>query len=203
MKHLKLLFSIGFDLFLGVLLFGSLLNQKIVVHAHDKLYSNVNEIPYNEYGLVLGTSKDGKFGMNPYFTKRMDAASLLYKNGKIEKIIVSGDNHIATYNETQDMTDYLVAHGVPAAAIIQDYAGFRTLDSVVRAKKVFGCKAITIISQAFHNERAIYIASYYDIDAIAFNAADVNSVNNYAREFFAKCWVFLDLFVLHTAPKFL
>jgi len=135
----------------------------------------------------------------------MEAALTLYENQKIKKIIVSGDNHILAYNETQDMTDYLVARGVPAAAIIQDYAGFRTIDSIIRAKKVFGCSSLTIISQAFHNERALYLASCHEINAIAFNAQDVKSKKNYThiREFFAKCWVFVDVYLLYTEPKFL
>lgn len=205
MRFIKALFLVGIDGFLWLLLFGSLLNHIIVVHAKDKMYTTANEIPYNEYGLVLGTSKDGKFGLNPYFQYRMEGAISLFENKKIKKIIVSGDNHIVAYNETQDMTDYLVARGVPDSAIIQDYAGFRTIDSIIRAKKVFRCHSLTIISQQFHNERALYIAKHHEINAIAFNAKDVKSTRNYThiREFFAKSWVFIDLYILHREPKFL
>ena len=205
MKTIKALFLVGMDGFLWILFFGSLLNHKVIVYAENRLFSDPTELPYNEYGLVLGTSKDGRHGLNPYFVKRLDAAVTLYENKKIKKIIVSGDNHIVTYNETQDMTDYLIARGIPETAIIKDYAGFRTLDSVVRSKLVFGCDSITIISQRIHNERALYIARHYDLEAVGFNAQDVNSTRNYthAREFFAKCWVFVDLYIFHTAPKFL
>ncbi len=205
MRFIKALFLVGIDGFLWLLLFGSLLNHIIVIQAKDNMYADANAIPQNEYGLVLGTSKDGKFGLNPYFKHRMEAAITLYKHQKIKKIIVSGDNHILSYNETQDMTDYLVARGVPDSAIIQDYAGFRTIDSVIRAKKVFGCSSLTIISQQFHNERALYIAKYHGINAIGFNAEDAKSIRNYThfREFFAKSWVFVDLYVLRTQPKFL
>ncbi len=180
-------------------------NEIVILQSRNKIYSDINEIPYREYALVLGAAKDGKRGLNPYFKYRMDAAITLYKSGKTKKIIVSGDNHTSTYNETEDMTNYLIDNGIPLEAIIKDYAGFRTLDSVVRAKKVFNCESVIIISQEFHNERALYIAEFYEMDAIAFNARDVSSSKNltHIREYFAKCLVIFDLFIFETAPKFL
>ena len=135
----------------------------------------------------------------------MDATIELYKANKIAQIIVSGDNHLKGYNETEDMANYLIANGIPNNAIIKDYAGFRTLDSVVRAKKVFNCDSLIIVSQEFHNERALFIANYYGIEAIAYNAADNNNGINttHFREYLAKVLVVLDLYIFKTKPKFL
>lgn len=181
------------------------LNYHVVDSAKDKLFDEMDKIPYNEYGLVLGTSKDGKYGMNLYFKYRLDAAIDLYNGNKIDKIIVSGDNHTKTYNEPQDMTDYLILNGIPEKDIIQDYAGFRTLDSVVRSRLVFGCSNVTIISQKFHNERALFIANHFEIDAIGYNAKDTQTRANltHVREYFARYWMYIDLFLINTQPKFL
>lgn len=179
--------------------------KQIVLQTENQIYTTIEAVPFRPYGLVLGTSKNGKNGLNPYFKNRMDATLLLYKAQKIDSIIVSGDNSRDNYNETQDMTDYLVENGIPESKIIRDFAGFRTLDSVVRAKKVFGCDSLIIISQEFHNQRALYIANYYGIQAIAYNAKDGSSSLNltHIREYLAKFLVLIDLHILKTKPIFL
>lgn len=194
-----------FYLFLSFL-FMVYLSQKIVIQqTKNQIYTEIDEIPFREFALVLGAKKDGLNGYNPYFKNRMDATVALYKANKVSKIIVSGDNHTNDYNETEDMATYLLEAGVPASAIVKDYAGFRTLDSVVRAKKVFNCQNVTIVSQRFHNQRALYIANYYELNAIAYCANDVKSSKNYThiREYFAKYLVVLDLYILNRQPKFL
>lgn len=187
------------------LFFGLICNLSIVANTDSYLYNNTEEIPYREYGLVLGTVKEGKKGVNLYFKYRMESAAELYFSGKVSKLIVSGDNHVSAYNETEDMANYLISLGVPENKIIKDYAGFRTLDSVIRAKKVFNCQNLTIISQKFHNQRAVFIARQHDIDAIGLNAQDISKNNLVAltREFFAKTLVVLDVFVFNREPKFL
>jgi SanA protein len=108
-------------------------------------------------GLVLGTSQYLKNGyLNWYFKYRIEATVELYKKGKIDFILVSGDNSHKNYDEPTAFKNELIKRGIPADQIYLDYAGFRTLDSVVRAKEIFGQTSITIISQKFHNERAIY-----------------------------------------------
>ena len=134
----------------------------------SRIFNNTEEIPYNRVGLLLGTNptlKNGK--QNYYFKYRIEACVRLYKEKKISKIIVSGDNHIKEYDEPEYMKQALMAHGIPEKDIVLDYAGFRTLDSVIRAKEVFGQEKITIISQNFHNERAVYLALANGIDAVA------------------------------------
>ena len=172
-----------------------------------RVYDRVDTIPPREIGLVLGTSEhrlDG--GDNPYFDYRIAAAAKLYHMGKVKRLLVSGDNRLNNYNEPEDMKRALIAQHVPPGIIYLDYAGLRTLDSIVRAKKVFGLSHFTIISQRDHDERALLIARYYGIDAIAYAADDVEfqyAEQAHIHEWLAEVKVVLDLYVLHTAPKHL
>jgi SanA protein len=139
-----------------------------------QIYTNTTDIPKNKVGLLLGTSKykdKGKKIVNDYYQNRIIAAVTLYMAGKIDYIIVSGDNS-EFYNEPILMRDDLIALGVPSNIIILDNAGFRTLDSILRCRDIFGQNRFTIISQAFHNKRAIYIANHKNISAVGFNAED-------------------------------
>ncbi len=146
-------------------------NVKVETASEDKMYSSVDSIPHNKVGLLLGTNPLNKWGRpNSYFTNRIHKAAELYHAGKVDFIIASGDNHTKQYDEPTAMRDSLMAHGVPEDRIILDFAGFRTLDSVVRAKEVFGCDSLTIISQADHNARALYLAEANGIDAVAISA---------------------------------
>lgn len=182
-------------------------NSWIISSTKAKVFSSIDSLPYNKVGLVLGANKKGKAGgPNLYFNYRIAAAVSLYKAQKISHIIVSGDNHIKEYDEATDMQQALIALGIPDTAITLDYAGFRTLDSVVRCKKIFGQQKFTIISQQFHNEGALFISDYYGIDAVAFNAKDVSKKYSYkttVREYFSRFKAVLDLYILKTAPKFL
>ncbi len=176
-------------------------------YAKDKLFGNVEAIPENKCGLMLGTSKYiAKGKTNPYFIARVKAASELFHAGKIRYLIISGDNRHVSYNEPREMRRALVAEGVPDSVIYSDYAGFRTFDSMIRAKEIFGQTHITIITQPFHNMRAVFIAKHFGIDAIGFNAEDVSAakgVKTQFREVFARTKVFLDIYILKTKPKFL
>lgn len=181
-------------------------NWTIVNASKNFIYSEVNKIPTKKVGVLLETSKLLKSGNpNLYFSYRIDAAVKLFQSGKIEFIIVSGDNSNEFYNEPLDMKNALVEKGIPEDKIILDYAGFRTLDSIIRAKEVFGQTTFTIISQKFHNERAIYLAKRNGIDAIGFNAKEVVQYGGFltkVRETFARNKVFIDL-LLNKAPKYL
>lgn len=171
-------------------------------------YNSINNIPYREVGLLLGTSSHTADGNdNPFFVNRIRAAVLLYKKGKIDYILVSGDNRHRSYNEPRQMMNALIRSGVPRSRIVADFAGFSTIDSIARASKVFLLKDVTIISQEFHNERALFIANDLGLDAIGFNAADPQSKlalsKVYIREFFARLKCILDIYFLNTQPTFL
>lgn len=149
-------------------LFTMVVNIKVERAAEGRIYENVDSIPHNKVALLLGTNPLTRQGRpNSYFTNRINIAAELYHAGKIDYILASGDNHTKEYDEPTAMRDSLMAHGVPGSRIILDFAGFRTLDSVVRAKEVFGCDSLTIISQADHCERALYLAKANGIDAVA------------------------------------
>lgn len=176
-------------------------------NAENRLYSDVKQIPHNKVGLLLGTAPVTPWGVhNNYYDYRINAATELFKAGKIDYILVSGDNHSTDYDEPTCMRDSLMVRGIPKDKIILDYAGFRTLDSVVRAKEIFGQDSITIISQQFHNERALYLAKHYEIEAVAYNAKDVEywkkKLKIHGREYLARVKMFIDLYT-GKKPKFL
>lgn len=181
-------------------------NQIINKHAESKIYATTDSIPQNKVGLLLGTSPKLKNGNNNlYFDYRILATCELYEAGKIKYILISGDNRKEDYNEPEEMKKALMQKGIPENVIYLDYAGFRTLDSVIRSKEVFGQESITIISQRFHNERAIYLAEQYGITAIGYNAKDVDAyagLKTKIRELFARVKVFIDL-AIDKKPHFL
>jgi len=169
--------------------------------TRNLVYDDVSAIPKNKVGLILGTGKYAPSGnINLFYKYRLDAAVKLYKANKIEFILVSGDNSRKDYDEPSDFKNDLIARGIPENKIFLDYAGFRTLDSMVRAKEIFGQTSLTVISQKFHNQRAIYIANQYDINAVGFNAKDVYKAH--FREYLARSKASLDL-VFNVQPKFL
>tara|TARA_R110002167_G_scaffold8345_11_gene38713 strand:+ start:87 stop:722 length:636 start_codon:yes stop_codon:yes gene_type:complete len=173
--------------------------------AEGQTYSDTDTVPANRVGLVLGTSNRLTNGSpNPYYTYRINATIALYKARKIEFVLVSGDNGSIYYNEPNTIKKDLINGGIPEHVIFLDYAGFRTLDSMFRAKFVFGLDKVTVISQKFHNERAIYIAKQKGLKAIGFNAQDISTSQGLKvqiREYLARVKVFIDM-VLNTQPKF-
>lgn len=191
---------------LFVVVFVCICNIYVEVSTKEKTYNTVTSIPKNAVGLVLGTSKYLSNGRtNLFYTYRLQAAINLYKSGKVKYILVSGDNGSTNYDEPSTFKKDLLAAGIPENVIYLDYAGFRTLDSVIRAKEIFGVTQVTIISQQFHNERAIAIASTKGIKAIGFNAKNVGGRNGLKvkiREVFARVAMCLDL-ITNKKPKFL
>ena len=183
-----------------------LFNLEISKSAKGKLYSDTGSIPFNKVGLLLGTSRLLANGYNnPYFTYRIQAAVKLMESGKIKYLIVSGDNSRKDYDEPTQMRADLLKEGIDSTRIYLDYAGFRTFDSMVRLKEIFNQDSVTVISQSFHNERAIYIASKEGIEAIGFNARDVSrnmGFRTQLREKLARVKVFLD-YIFGTKPRYL
>lgn len=182
-------------------------NIKVQNLAAPRIYSSVDSIPHNKVALLLGTSPLNRIGRpNSYFINRINTAANLYRAHKVDYIIASGDNHIAEYDEPSAMRDSLIAHGVPEDRIVLDYAGFRTLDSVVRSKEVFGCDSITIISQADHDARALYLADANGIEAVAiaapFRAGRWVRMRLALREWIARDKMMLDI-LFGVKPHFL
>ena len=192
---------------LSLLLFVLLSNLWVVKSTKLQIYNKVAEVPAKKIGLVLGANPKTRYNSsNLYFDYRIDAAWKLYSAGKVKHLLVSGDNHRHGYNEPEEMKVALMKKGVPESAITMDFAGFRTLDSVVRSKEVFQLSTFTVISQQFHNHRALFIARQKGLDVVAFNAKDPfenTSSKTDVREYLARCKAVLDLYVLKKQARFL
>lgn len=177
-----------------------------VYASHGRIFSNVDKLGDKNVGLIFGTSDRLSNGQdNPYFRYRIDAAEALWKAGKLQTVLVSGDNRTAYYNEPEKMKQALIERGIPKSRIFCDYAGLSTLDSVVRAKEVFGLTSIVFISQRFQDERAIYLAKANGIDAYGFAAQEVNISGDRTkfREVAARVKMWLDVNVFHSRPTHL
>lgn len=205
-KYLKRVFKVIIILVALMVLVIFYANWKISYEAKPFIYDSLDEIPDHSVAIVLGTSKYIGKRDNIYFTNRINATKELYDAGKLSAIVVSGDNMHVSYNEPRDMLQSLVALNIPDSIIHLDYAGFRTLDSMLRMAKVFGQKRFIVVSQKFHNERAIFIARYYGYEAYGYNAKDLRigrlSFKTKIRELFARVKVFIDV-TIGTQPKFL
>jgi SanA protein len=184
-----------------------LINLWVLKSTQAQVFNTANALPENDVGLVLGTAYLlGGGHVNPHFKARMEAAAYLYHEGKVRHLLVSGDNHTKGYDEPTHMKEALLNLGVPESAITLDYAGFRTLDSIVRAKEVFGLNKVTIITDDFHVNRALFICNYYSVDAVAYSAEEVPmglSANSRLREVGARVKAAMDLYLLKTQPRFL
>ncbi|MEO1051831.1 MAG: ElyC/SanA/YdcF family protein [Bacteroidota bacterium] len=207
MKLLKRFFKI---LILGIALIAVFIlscNIWIVSSTTDMIYEDVTSVPDNKVALVLGTSNKRPDGSpNPFFEERMETTARLYKQGKVKHILVSGDNSSKYYNEPKAMMNALVSRGIPRGAITLDYAGLRTLDSIVRCKEIFGQDKITIITQPFHSFRALFISDYFDIEAVAMVTTELPASESFKvklREYLARPKAVWDLYVIKKEPKFL
>ena len=182
------------------------LDTYVLLETENQTFQSTEEIPHNKVGLLLGTSKFMANGdINLYYLYRIKAAEELFKAGKIDFILVSGDNGRIGYNEPLLFKKDLILLGIPEEKIVLDYAGFSTLDSVLRAQKIFGLNSFTVISQRFHNERAIFLAKQKGIAAIGFNAETVAgkySVKTELREYLARTKACLDI-LFDSQPKYL
>jgi SanA protein len=209
-NHLKKYKGLYYNLFfaISIILFGLSYkaNQIIISHSQPYISHDIHQVKPTKVALLLGTSKYLKSGKpNAYFFNRIEATIALFKNHKISYVIISGDNSRKDYNEPLDMKNELLKNGIAEDRIYLDYAGFRTYDSVIRAKKIFGQDTILFISQEFHNQRAVFIARQNGIEGYGFNAKDVtafNGLKTMIREFFARDKVFIDAWI-NKEPKFL
>jgi len=194
-------------LVIGAVVAVFLCHRLVETASKNRLYANPQDIPQKKAALVLGCARTVANGRpNLYFHHRITAAAALFHAGKCEYLIVSGDNSRKSYDEPTDMQNALVELGVPESAIYRDFAGFRTLDSVVRARDIFGQTDLIIVSQPFHNKRAIFLAKAKGIEAIGLNCKEVKSMAGFKtafRESLARVKMVLDVFLLRTAPKFL
>lgn len=207
MKVVRKIFKLMIIALATVVLFVIFSNIWIWSATHKRVFTNLDDLPDTEVALVLGTSRFTSEGEeNPYFTYRIQLAAELYKKGKVKHIIVSGDNNTKYYNEPKEMREALLLFGIPYRDIILDYAGFRTLDSMIRCKEIFGQDKVIVITQRFHTFRAIFIGDYYGMEATAIAARNLPLRRSYKmelRETLARSKAILDLYILRESPKFL
>ena len=192
---------------LAVLLLIFFTHALVVRESEGRIFRDPGALPPVRVALVLGTSQYTRSGQpNRFFEARMDAAAVLHRNGVVRVLLVSGDNAHPSYNEPAAMTAALVERGIPETAIVQDYAGLRTLDSVVRTAEVFGAENFVIVSQEFHVERALFLAAANGIEAWGFAARDAEGMAQVSvrlREYAARVQAVLDGYVFQTEPRFL
>lgn len=179
-------------------------NAIILVGARDRI-GTATDLPEGNYkvALVLGTSKWTMQGtQNLYFKGRVEASQDLMQADHVKHLLLSGDNSIKEYNEPLLLKKELEARGVPSSAMTMDFAGFRTLDSIIRAKEVFGQDSLVIVTQSFHLPRALYIARHHQIQAIGLTAPGPLPAKMWLREVIARTVAVLDI-LFGTQPKFL
>ncbi len=191
MRKILDILKIFFNLTELALLLMILANIWVFALTNGRTYTRISKIPPRETALVLGTSPKMRSGIsNPYFTARMDAAALLYHHGKIRKIIVSGEKSQG-YDEPAAMKNYLIyQEGVPEQIITEDPHGFKTQSSIRNCLVKYNQKDVIIVSQGFHNLRALFYAQNSGMNALGFDAQDVLATQsfycNQSREFLAR-----------------
>lgn len=210
MKHLfRLTFKrvlvalFALPILLGLAIWGC--NEWVERTAHERCYDDVAYVPVMDVAVLLGCSPNIAGRGNLFYTYRIEAAVALYRANKVKAFIVSGDNSTHEYDEPTAMKESLIAQGVPEQAIYCDYAGFRTLDSMVRAEAIFDQSKFVVISQRFHNERAVFLARHWGLEVVGFNARDVSrsiGMGTHLREYLARVNAVLDVTLLQTKPKF-
>lgn len=178
----------------------------ISLSTGSQLYQDIESLPPQDTALVLGTSKYIRRTLNPYYQYRIDAAIELYKQNKVTHFLLSGDNAHRSYNEPWTMKRDLLRAGIPEENITLDYAGFRTLDSVQRAKQIFEANSLTIVTQKFHCQRALFIANHFSMDTVCLVVPSPSGWANTKiriREVLARTKALLDLYIFNVQPKFL
>lgn len=192
---------------LGSIILIFLSNTLVVQQSEGSIYRDLATVPPTRVALLLGTSRWVRGGRaNPFFDNRVAAAARLYETDKVEFILASGDNSHPSYNEPAYLRAALLRSGVPEERVVLDYAGFSTLDSVVRAREVFGLESVLLVSQPFHLQRALFIADAAGLDAVGYAAADVEELAGVSvrlREALARVKAVLDVYVFHRSPRFL
>ncbi len=180
-------------------------HSQVRAASRDRCFESIEDTPHAPVALVLGCAKQLSNGRaNRFFEARVEAAAELFHAGVVDALIASGDNHCADYDEPTDMKNALVALGVPAERVHCDYAGLRTLDSVVRAAEIFDQRRFVVVSQRFHCERAVFLARAKGLDAFGFDADAVHrGPRARLRELGARLQAVLDVLVLDTEPRFL
>lgn len=192
--------------FLSMSLLALVINGSVDYFYSPLIFEDSLKIPPAQTAIVLGASVRASGKPSPFLTERLERAIELYRTNKVRKLLFSGDHSGLYYDEVNAMKDYALKYNIPAKDIFLDHSGLRTLDSIVRAKKIYKISDAIIVSQKFHLPRALWIAHQFQLSAYGF-AADPSAKkikwNNYLREFAARLMTFFDLYVLKTSARYL
>lgn len=188
-----------------IVLTAVVLDRWISWKTESFIYNDLTALPHRRVGVLLGTAKYYRTGViNQYYLYRIQGALNAYNSGKVNYLLLSGDNALKSYNEPVTMRRDLILQGMPAADIVLDFAGFRTLDSIIRTRKVFDTNDFTIITQRFHCERALFIALNMGIQAQCYAVpSPKNMLSVRLREIGARLWALSDLYLMKREPRFL
>jgi SanA protein len=203
--HLKKFLVLLFSVFVIGILFFVLLNIYIIQTTRSFIFKNLEDVPSKQVALLLGAKVYPNGRMSDVMSDRALTALELYKNKKIQKILISGDHGRQSYDEVNTIKDYLLKNSVPAQDIFLDHAGFDTYDSLYRAKAVFQVSSVIIVTQDFHLPRAVYIGKSLQLDAVGLSAdkhSYVSETYNQLRESLARLKAFFDV-MFQAKPKFL
>ncbi|MCR4330838.1 MAG: YdcF family protein, partial [Patescibacteria group bacterium] len=183
MKRLFFFITLGFGLLIVVIF---VTNTVIYLGAKPYIYDDALDAPNVEVALIPGAAIFQDGALSSIFIDRVDMAIRVYQEGKVSKILVSGDNSTVSHNEVNPVRLYLISKGIPDQDIFLDHAGFDTYSTMYRARDIFGVTSVLIATQSFHLPRAVFIARRLGIVAYGINA-DVGHMlfRNYVREVLA------------------
>ena len=174
------------------------------LYSMNKIYQRENA-PSERVAVVFGAGLRRDGTPTPILRDRVETAADLYFSGKVEKILMSGDNRFLEYNEPESMRQYALSLGVPDEAIVLDYAGRRTYDTCYRAKAIFGVENTLLVTQKFHLPRALFICNALGIKAVGVEASNRRYwrgslfIWNF-REQLATVGAFLDVYISNPTP---
>ena len=180
----RLALTVSLFIFSGVF-FPKLL---VLLYASPRTFT-VDDVPAERVAIVFGAGllRDGSAG--PVLRDRVETAVQLYQQGKVNKLLMSGDNRVVEHNEPEAMRQYALAFGIPDEAIVLDYAGLRTYDTCYRANFIFQVDSAILVTQEFHLPRAIFLCNWFGVESVG-----VESNNNYFRKISRLYWNTRELF---------
>jgi SanA protein len=205
MKRRRVLIALGVVSALGVGVIATT-NALVLRAAEHRVFETPAEVPYRPVAIVPGARVYASGNPSPVLEDRLATALELYRRGAVRRILVTGDNGAATYDEVTVMKRWLVARGVPDEHVVRDHAGFRTLDSMVRAVKVFQVERAVVCTQRFHLARSMFLARRYGLDAVGAEADRrpyPKALRDALREVAARAVAVSDVFITRRRPRFL
>ncbi|MEL7625823.1 MAG: ElyC/SanA/YdcF family protein [Anaerolineaceae bacterium] len=181
-----------------------ILRVTMLLTTKDATYS-LQTVPSKPVVLVPGAGLNASGGPSAPLKDRLDAAITLYRQGKVQKLLLTGDNTEITYNEPGAMQIYALEQGVPEEDLVLDYAGRRTYDSCYRAHHIFGLDEVIVVTQAYHLPRALFLCENSELDAVGVPVEQSGYIRSRylfwnVREVFATAIAWLDVYVLKPLP---